>query len=177
MIRLEVIHTADLGADKLARAHALLKAVFGADLTEDDWEHALGGLHALVWDGDSLIGHAALVQRRLMHGGRAMRTGYVEALAVHPDYRRRGHATTMMDALERTIDSAYALGALGASSQGEPLYKSRGWQQWRGELSALTPTGVKLTPEERGAIYVWPVDSALDPDAELTCDWREGDVW
>ena len=29
---------------------ALLTSSFD-DLTDDDWEHALGGMHALVWDG------------------------------------------------------------------------------------------------------------------------------
>ena len=29
-----------------------------------DWEHALGGLHALMWEEAELVGHASLIQRR-----------------------------------------------------------------------------------------------------------------
>ena len=35
-------------------------------MTDDDWEHALGGIHALAWEDDVLIGHASVIQRRLM---------------------------------------------------------------------------------------------------------------
>jgi len=70
MIDLRVAHAASLGA-----ARALLEEVFRGNLSDDDWEHALGGVHALVWEDGELVGHAALVQRRLLHGGRALRTG------------------------------------------------------------------------------------------------------
>ena len=45
-------------------------------MTDEDWEHCLGGVHALVWDGTDLIGHASLIQRRLLHGGSALRAGW-----------------------------------------------------------------------------------------------------
>ncbi len=61
-----------------------------ATSTEIDWEHCLGGLHALVWRGPRLVAHAALVQRRLLHRGRALRAGHVEGVAVHPDVQRQG---------------------------------------------------------------------------------------
>ena len=74
-----------------SRARALLDEVFAGELTDDDWEHALGGVHALVWDGDELAGHASVVQRRLLHGGRALRAGYVEGVGVRARARRRGY--------------------------------------------------------------------------------------
>jgi aminoglycoside 2'-N-acetyltransferase I len=170
-------HTADLGPNTLTRARGLLDVVFGDELTDQDWEHGLGGIHALVWDEDRLIGHAALVQRRLLHGGRALRTGYVEVVAVHPSCRRLGHGGAMMAELERILRGAYELGALGATEEGQALYAARNWQRWRGPTSALTPTGIKRTPDEDGSIFVLPVNTPLDLDGELTCDWRDGDVW
>ena len=137
-------HTADVDAATLAAARALLYEAFD-DMTEDDWEHSLGGVHALAFDGDTLVGHAAVVQRRLLHGGRALRTGYVEGVAVRADQRRRGHGAAMMDALERVIRGAYDLGALGATDEAVALYAGRGWQQWRGPSSALTPNGIRRT--------------------------------
>jgi aminoglycoside 2'-N-acetyltransferase I len=170
-------HTADLDAATLTAARALLDAVFGEDMTDEDWEHALGGIHALVWEDDELIGHGSVVQRRLLHGGRAVRTGYVEGVAVRADRRRRGHGAAVMEALERVVRGAYELGALGATDEGADLYTSRGWQQWQGPLFALTPAGVIRTEEEDGSIYVLPVAVPLDVSGELTCDWRDGDVW
>jgi aminoglycoside 2'-N-acetyltransferase I len=41
----------------------------------------------------------------------------------------------------------------------------------------LAPEGRRRTAEEEGAVYVLPVAAELDLAAELTCDWRNGDVW
>jgi len=146
-------------------------------MTDRDWEHALGGLHALLWEGNELIGHASLVQRRLLHGGRAIRTGYVEGVGVRADRRRRGHGAAMMEALEQVVRRAYDLGALGATDQAAAFYAARGWQLWQGPTSALTPTGIQRTPDEDDCIYVLPVGAPLDLSGELCCDWRDGDAW
>jgi aminoglycoside 2'-N-acetyltransferase I len=173
---IQTAHTADLEPATLSAARAILYDVFD-DMTEHDWEHSLGGMHALVWEGDELVGHAAVVQRRLLHGGRALRAGYVEGVGVRADHRRRGHGAAMMDALERVVRGAYELGALGATDEAVALYERRGWKLWQGPSSALTPAGVRRTPDEDGAIYVLPGAVALDLAGELTCDWRDGDVW
>jgi aminoglycoside 2'-N-acetyltransferase I len=170
-------HTADLEPAVLAAARALLDDVFEGEMTDHDWEHSLGGVHALAWEGDELVGHASVVQRRLSHGGRALRAGYIEGVGVRADRRRHGHAAAMMDALERVVRGAYDLGALGASDEGAAFYASRGWQLWQGPTFALTPAGVVRTEGEDGSVYVLPVAVALDLGGELTCDWRDGDVW
>jgi aminoglycoside 2'-N-acetyltransferase I len=177
MTQLRTAHTADLDTATLEAARALLNAVFEGDMTDHDWEHALGGVHALVWEGSQLIGHASVVQRRLLHGGRALRTGYVEGVGVRANRRRRGHGAAMMEALERVVRGAYELGALGATDQAAELYDARGWRLWHGPTSALTPTGISRTEEDDGCIYVLPGAARLDLSGELTCDWRDGDVW
>ncbi len=175
-MRLQTAHTADLEPATLAAARALLDEVFAGELTDSDWEHALGGVHALVWDDDGeLVGHASVIQRRLIHGGRALRAGYVEGVGVRADARRRGHGAAMMEALERVIRGAYDLGALGATDEAVALYEGRGWRRWDGPLYALTPAGRVRTPDEEGAVYV--LGDTLDRAGELTCDWRDGDVW
>jgi aminoglycoside 2'-N-acetyltransferase I len=171
-----VAHTADLDAGTLAAARALLDEAF-EDLTDADWDHALGGVHALAWADGELIGHAAVIQRRLLHGGRALRAGYVEGVAVRADRRGRGHAAAMMAALERVVRGAYELGALGATDEGAALYVARGWQRWSGPTFALTPTGIRRTEDEDGAVHVLPVTCPLDLTGELTCDWRDGALW
>jgi aminoglycoside 2'-N-acetyltransferase I len=174
---IQVAHTADVDPATLHAARAMVEAVFEGDFADTDWEHSLGGMHALAWDGDELVGHASLVQRRLLHAGRALRAGYVEGVGVRADHQRRGYGAAMMDPLERIIRAAYDLGALGATDDGARLYQVRGWQRWRGPTSAITPDGVIRTREEDGFIYVLPGAAELDLTGELACDWRDGDVW
>ena len=174
---IQVAHTADVDPATLRAARSLLERVFEGDFADSDWEHSLGGMHALAWEGDELVGHASLIQRRLLHRGRALRAGYVEGVGVRADRQRRGHGAALMDALERIIRAAYDLGALGASDDGARLYEARGWTRWPGPTSAITPRGVIRTAEEDGCIYVLPGVAELELGGELTCDWRDGDVW
>jgi len=96
---------------------------------------------------------------------------------VRADRHRRGHGATLMSALERIVRGGYQLGALGASDDGARLYVSHGWQQWRGPIAALTPDGIRGTPDKAGAVYVLPVSVPLELSGELVCDWRPGSVW
>jgi aminoglycoside 2'-N-acetyltransferase I len=45
-MHLHTAHTADLDPATLAAARTLLDEVFEGELTDSDWEHALGGVHA-----------------------------------------------------------------------------------------------------------------------------------
>jgi aminoglycoside 2'-N-acetyltransferase I len=173
---LRAAHTADLDASTRSAIRALMDAAFDA-VSDDTFENVLGGVHTLLVEDGELVGHASVVQRRMLHAGQALRTGYIEGVAVREDRRRRGHGAAMMSVLERVVRSGYQLGALGASEDGGRLYASRGWQLWRGPSSALTPDGIRRTADNDGAIYVLPVSVPVDLTGELTCDWRPGSVW
>ena len=177
MAALRTAHTADLDAATLEAARALLDLAFDGKFSDHDWEHSLGGMHALAWEQGELVGHASVVQRRLLHQGRGLRAGYVEGVGVRPDRRGRGHASAMMVELERVVRGAYDLGALSATAPAARLYSGRGWLLWEGPTSALTPAGVERTEDDDGSVFVLPVSSSLDLSTELTCDWREGDLW
>jgi aminoglycoside 2'-N-acetyltransferase I len=168
-------HTADLSEAELHAVRGLLDAAFD-DFTDQDWDHALGGQHALVVEGGLIVAHGSLVMRRMLHRGMSLRTGYVEAVAVHPEHRREGHAGLVMDALEQ-LAPAYELLALSASDDGAALYRARGWQPWRGPSAALSPKGLVATPDDDGSVYVFAARVDLDLDDGIACDWREGDVW
>jgi aminoglycoside 2'-N-acetyltransferase I len=176
MTEVSLAHTADLDAVTLRAVRQLLYDVFD-DMTDDDWEHSLGGIHALVWDGVNLAGHASVVQRRLIHKDRALRAGYVEGVAVRADRRKRGLGGAMMAALEKVIRQAYDLGALGATDEAAHFYAARGWRLWQGPTSALTPLGIRRTTDDDGAVFVLPVAIPLCLDGDLICDWRDGDTW
>jgi len=176
---IRLAHTAELQPGFLDEIFAMLVDVFEGDIEDSDWEHTLGGIHALALSEDGeLVGHASVIQRRLLHDGRALRTGYVEAVGVREHARRRGHASALMDAIERVIRGAYDLGALGTSEEALPLYTARGWRPWEGETYALTPAGRVRTPEDDDALYVLELGAVpLDRAGEIACDWRDGAVW
>lgn len=177
MPEIQTAHTAYAEPSVLRAARALLDDVFAGDMTDADWEHALGGIHAFAWEDGVLIGHASVIQRRIWLGGRALRTGYVEGVGVRADRRGRGVGAAVMEPLEHVIRQAYDLGALGSTDMAAGFYAARGWQLWQGPSSALTPRGIERTPDDDGGVYVLPVSVELDLGAEITADWRDGDVW
>ncbi|MBW5484755.1 GNAT family N-acetyltransferase [Streptomyces bambusae] len=176
--RTRLVHTAQLTDDELKEIRALLDEAFDGDFGDEDFEHGIGGMHALVSEAGRLVAHGSVVQRRVVHGGRALRTGYVEAVAVRAGHRRQGHGGRVMAALEEVIGRAYVLGALSASDEGAALYTGRGWRVWGGRIGALSPQGPVRLAEEEGSTYVWtPPGRALpDPAGQLFFDWRDGDV-
>jgi aminoglycoside 2'-N-acetyltransferase I len=172
-----LIHTADLDSDTRQRIHQMVSEAFAGDFTENDWEHALGGMHALIWQHGAIIAHAAVVQRRLFYQGKAVRCGYVEGVAVREDHRGQGLVHALLDGVEQVIRGAYQVGALSSSARARHLYAARGWLPWHGPTSVLTPTGSTRTPDDDGTIFVLPAVISLDTSAELMCDWRAGDAW
>lgn len=180
MMTARLIHTADLDHETRDEARRMVIDAFGGgalDFTDADWEHALGGMHALITHHGALIGHAAVVARRLLYRDSALRCGYVEAVAVREDWRGHGLATALMDAVEQVLRGAYRLGALSASNAGRGLYAGRGWLPWSGPTAVLAPSGVQRTPEDDGSVFVLPISVDLDTSETLACDWRDGDVW
>lgn len=176
-----LIHTSDLDNETREDARRMVMEAFGGDFTDADWEHSLGGMHALIFDHGAVIAHAAVVQRRLLYRNTALRCGYLEAVAVREDWRGQGLARVVMDAVEQVLRGAYQVGALSASEAGRHIYMARGWLPWRGPTSVLAPVGVTRTPDDDNTLFVLPVnlprDLQLDTTAEITCDWRDGDVW
>jgi aminoglycoside 2'-N-acetyltransferase I len=177
VLDVRLAHTSALGAATLGELRTFLDEAFSGDFDEHDWDHALGGMHAVGTEGRVLVAHASVVQRRLLHAGRALRTGYVEAVAVRADRRRRGHGRAVMEEIDRVIERAYELGALAAGEDGARLYRSLGWRAWEGDTWVLGPEGLTRTPEDDGGIYVLPAAAPLDLSGDVVCDWRDGAVW
>ena len=179
MVAVTHAHTADVGRDSLGAIRRLLDAAFEGRFGEDDWDHTLGGVHVLVHVRDEIVGHVAVVQRRLLVRDTAIRTGYVEGLAVRSDLRRHGIATAAMAAAERIIAAAYDLGALSDGTGIVGFYQRRGWLTWRGPTWVLAPDGRRRTEDEDGSVLVLPTPSGpeLDTADAIACDWRPGDVW
>lgn len=172
-----LIHTSDLDDETRRGAHRLVTEAFGGTLSDADWQHALGGMHALIWHHGTLIAHGSVIRRQLLYRGRSLRCGYVEAVTVQADHRGKGLGTAVLQACEQVIRGAFELGALSSADISRRLYTARGWLPWRGPTSVLAPTGTVRTPDADGTVFVMPVGLDLDTTAELACDWRDGHVW
>ena len=177
---LRVVATEDLTAEELHDLRGMLEGAFAGafegGLTDQDWDHTLGGIHLLLLD-HGLISHAAVVPRVLMADDSPIRTGYVEGVATSREHRHRGHASEVMRETAKIIHACYELGALAT---GVPdFYMRLGWELWRGPTGVDSPGGRQWTPDEDGAVMILrtPATADLDAAGPLICDWREGDVW
>jgi aminoglycoside 2'-N-acetyltransferase I len=177
MVDLQFAHTALLSPEVLAQTRAFLAGAFPEEFTNYDWENAIGGLHALLWERAELIGHASVIQRRLLYGDLALRAGYFECVGVRADRRLRGHGTKMMEALQEQVRNTYDISALCSTSEAIPFYSKLGWRVWGGPLLTLTPSGLRNESRYRNRICILEHSLPLDLDAPLACDWRTGDPW
>jgi aminoglycoside 2'-N-acetyltransferase I len=147
------------------------------EFTDDDWDHALGGVHFLVEEDGDILAHASVVARELHAAGHHLRTGYVEAVATRPADQGLGHGTALMRRVAEHVDRIFPLGALDTSHQ--TFYERLGWVVWTGPTFVRTDGGPVRTPEDDGQVMVrlTPTSPDLDLSGPISCDWRSGDVW
>ena len=135
------------------------------------------GTHVVGTIGGALVSHAMWVTRWLQPGPRPpLRTAYVEAVATHPDHRRRGYASALLGRLADEIPDEYEMAALAPATLG--IYERLGWRAWRGPLAIRRPDGsIEPTPDETVMVLDLPGRAVLDLDAPLSAEWRGGEVW
>ncbi|HEX8863383.1 MAG TPA: GNAT family N-acetyltransferase [Actinomycetes bacterium] len=174
------VPSAALTPSEIRAIRELLRAAFGSGeeaFTEDDWQHASGGLHFLLELDGKILAHASVVERELHLDGRPVRAGYVEAVATDPGRQGRGLGTRVMRDVTSYIKEGFELGALGTGSH--HFYERLGWLRWRGPTSVRTDAGTHRTPGEDGYILILPTPSSpsLDLTVAISCEWRPGAVW
>ena len=148
------------------------------DFTDDDWDHALGGMHFIVVERDGgVLAHASVVERELHADTVPIRTGYVEAVATNPAAQGQGLGTRVMEDVAEFIRQRFELGALGTGAI--HFYERLGWVRWAGPTFVRTADGLVRTADEDGGILILltPSSPPLDLAARLSCEWRAGDVW
>ncbi|MEY2424069.1 MAG: aminoglycoside 2-N-acetyltransferase [Acidimicrobiaceae bacterium] len=174
---LRQVATAELTPGERVRLRAMLDVAFEGFLSDEDWDHALGGTHVLVEVEDLVVTHASVVPRRLELPDRALHTGYVEAVATHPLFQRRGYAAAAMQRIGGVIQDNYDIGALSTAIPS--FYVKLGWERWRGMTFVNVPEGRLRTEEDDDGVLVMrtPRTGSIDLAAPITCDHRFGDVW
>ena len=181
-LRLRRLATSELTPDEVRAIRALMEIAFGLEdeeerFSDDDWQHALGGVHFVLELDGEIVAHAAVVERRLFVGGLPLRTGYVEAVATSPDRQGVGLGSIVMTDVTEYVWEGFELGGLGTGRQS--FYGRLGWRIWAGPSAVRTPDGERPTPDDDGYIMVLetPTSPPLDLDAQISCEERPGDVW
>lgn len=167
-----------LSPSALRRLRGLMDAAFHGDFSDQDWAHALGGVHALIGADDDVVAHACVVPRVMAVGAAAYRAGYVEAVAVAPEKQGTGLGTAVMTAIADLIRERFELGVL---STGEwHFYERLGWERWRGPSFVRLADGtLERTPEDDDGLMVLRCAGSRDLDlaATIACDERCGESW
>lgn len=173
-----VCKTAEISPNHLAAARQMLDEAFEGDFADTDWEHGLGGTHAMVVEGERVLAHASVVSRTIAVGTRTVRVGYVESVGVAPEQQRKGLGSAVMRAIDEVIAEHFELGMLGTGEF--DFYERLGWERWHGTTWTVRADGRREpTPDDDGWIMVLRTDHLrdLDPTAPITCEDRAGDCW
>jgi aminoglycoside 2'-N-acetyltransferase I len=167
-----------IGVEARASLRALWQRAFGDRFTEDDANHAFGGVHVLVRHEDRLVAHASAVPRRIRFGdGPWCTVGYVEAVATDPARQRAGVGRLVMGELHREIAARWPA-ALLSTGRARGFYEKLGWERWGGTSYTRTADG-EVPDHEHGGIMVLRLDRSVVPDlsVSVTCEDRPGDAW
>jgi aminoglycoside 2'-N-acetyltransferase I len=170
------VRSDELGDAEIDALRQLMDIAFDGDFDDHDWDHALGGLHAVLTVDGLVAAHAAVVPRVLYIGDAAVPTGYVEAVATHPSMQGRGFGTQVMRAIVPEIERI-GFGALATGSSS--FYERLGWRRWRGPTYVIGRRGWHRSPDEDDAIMVLTVPGGPSPAGTepIACENRPGDAW
>jgi aminoglycoside 2'-N-acetyltransferase I len=177
-VDLTVVESDDLDAASRAALRALWDRAFRGEFSDDDAEHAYGGVHVLLRDGEAIVGHASAVPRRLRFGDGPWRTvGYVEGVATEPRRQGEGIGRSMMRKLQAEIALRWTVAVL-STGRAKPFYAALGWEQWRGPSYTETAQGA-MPDDEHGGLMILRLDPTVVPDLSvpITCEDRSGDAW
>jgi aminoglycoside 2'-N-acetyltransferase I len=179
----QVFRTADAPDGVLPACREVCDLAFAGDpdgeFGDDDWDHALGGWHAVVLDDDgTVLTHASVVARTLHVAGTPFRTGYVEGVATLPGRHGEGLGSMAMIEIGQIIRRDFELGALGTGRIS--FYERMGWERWQGPTLVRSPDGGDArSPDDDGYVLVLRFGPSADLDRRrpIACEARNGDDW
>lgn len=177
MSELTVLRTSDLPHALERQLRSLMDVAFDGEFTDQDWEHGLGGWHAIVHVDGQPVAHASVALRVLDVGERSFQTGYVESVATAPEVQGAGHGSRVMAAIGDVLRDHFEFGALSTGAHG--FYERLGWERWQGPTYVLHDGERVRTPDEDWGIMVLRFGTSAevaltDP---IACRSRSGDDW
>ncbi|HVE62447.1 MAG TPA: GNAT family N-acetyltransferase [Mycobacteriales bacterium] len=164
-------------AAMLPGIRGLLDSAFAGDFSDADWDHTLGGWHAVARAGDTVIAHAAVVPRTLYVAARPVRVGYVEGVATAPERQGEGLGSAVMTEITAVVRRDFDMGALSTSRPA--FYERLGWERWRGPTYVRRGEATVRTAEEDAGIMVLRFGASRDISLvePICCEERPGDDW
>lgn len=182
MPEVRTFRTVDAPPGLLTAARRLCAEAFAGDpdgeFEDNDWEHALGGWHVVVVEGDELLAHAAVVERTLHVAGTPFRTGYVEGVATRPSRQGEGLGSLAVIEVNELVRRHFELGALGTGRWS--FYERTGWERWQGPTFVRGDDGVDVrSPEDDDGVMALRFGPSADIDRRrpIACEARTGDDW
>lgn len=176
MVQYTIHDDASLDASTRAAIRELLDIAFDGDFSDADADHAAGGIRVLAVDGDTIIGHAALVGRQMQVNGVPVTVGYIEGVAVHPDRQGQGHGKALMQIIGAHAQEKYAVSMLSTGEHA--FYEKLGWVRFLGKSYVTENEQMVRTADEDEGLMVLTADASWHTrDCVVVCDWRAGDVW
>lgn len=174
---LRLLRTDELTDADQAALRSMLDAAFRGRFDDHDWDHALGGWHALTHEDGRVVAHAAVVERVLEVGDRSFRTGYVEAVATAPDRQGEGFGDRVASAVTRIVRESFELG--GLSTAHHAFYERLGWERWQGPTYVRDGDDMIRSEDEDDGVMVlrFGPSEAIDLTAPIRCETRPGDDW
>jgi aminoglycoside 2'-N-acetyltransferase I len=148
---IRLVRSEALRPDEVVALRELFDEAWSDDVegfTDQDWGHAVGGVHVIAEADGRVVAHASVVQRELHTAGHRLRTGYVEAVATQPSHQRRGLGSLVIGEVGELIDRNYRLGALATGVVG--FYERLGWVAGRVRPSSGRRGGSFERPKRTG---------------------------
>jgi GNAT superfamily N-acetyltransferase len=147
---------------------------------EDDFANLFsyirsGGIHALAYRGQELVGHAVVTTRWLQPEGQPrLRTAYVDAVATLPAYQGQGIGSMVMRHLASLL-ADFEIACL--QTERVSFYTHVGWEAWRGPLAGRRGAELLPTPDQKGIMILRLARTpALDLDRMLVIEYA-GRIW
>jgi GNAT superfamily N-acetyltransferase len=170
--------TPELNDPLRAEIIALCTLAFNGEDFNRLFEYIPDGVDVLGYLGDQLVSHAILSTRWMqINDGPLLRCAYVDAVATHPDHRRKGYGAAVMRQLaEEMVRLEYQIAGLSTSTPA--FYQSVGWEIWRGPLAGRTATGLVETIEEDPVMILrLPVTPSFEIARDRLSIEQQGRIW
>lgn len=133
-LSLQVVDEGDIGPEVDAAVRRLLCECFPSEADAFSvcraWHDVRPAFAVFSRRGDKVVGQAAIIERRITCGGEPVRVAGIQALAVAPDWRRRGLAQRLMTAaMQEARRRGMGFGLLFCVPELEGFYARMGWRR------------------------------------------------
>jgi hypothetical protein len=100
---------------------------------------------------------------------------YVESVGVVPEYQGKSIGTCLVAAANACIAGSGRVGLLATESP--EFYERLRWKRWHGRSFSFDSQGNLAEAKPRGVILALAGHHQLDRFADISIEWRTGDVW